>query len=191
MKKFASLLLAVMLLLCVCACDTHEADYSDGDGNSELISLENKKVSRDDIEFNVVSIDEERDKNLIKRYKSIYAKEDFSIKFEKVKVSGGKAYVAAEDTAPVYPEKTALPEYDTAALKAVMLELYSQKAKAPLDETAAFVSEPKFTIKSFTGKLVVTYNIYFEPTVDELGVECYKSMKRVRLTGDLYTYEVE
>ncbi len=189
MKKLLALLLALMLIFCVCACDTGEADYSDGDGNSELISLENKKVSRDDIEFNVVSIEEERDKNLIKRYKSVYVKEDFTIKIEKVKATNG-AYVAEEDATPQYPEKTVLPQYDLVALKAVMLELYAEKAKTALAEDA-FVSEPKFTVKSFTGKLVVTYNVYFEPAVDEMGVTCYKSQKRIRLTGDLYTYEVE
>ena len=188
-KRILALLLAFVLLFSVCACDTGEPDYSDGDGNSELISLENKKVSRDDIEFNVVSIEEERDNNLIKRYKSVYAKEDFTVKIEKVKAANG-AYVTDEDTVPQYPEKTVLPQYDLAALKAVMLELYAAKAKDALPQDA-FVSEPKFAVKSFTGKLVVMYNVYFEPTVDEMGVTCYKSAKRVKLTGNLYTYEVE
>ncbi len=189
MKRFLALLLAFVLVFCVCACDTGEADYSDGDGNHELISLENKKVSRDDIEFNVVSIEEERDKNLIKRYKSVYVKEDFTVKIEKVKVGGG-AYIPAEEAEPQYPEKTVLPQYDLATLKAVMLELYAEKTKEELP-VDAYVSEPKFTVKSFTGKLLVTYNVYFEPTTDSMGVTCYKSQKRVRLTGDLYTYEVE
>ena len=189
MKRILALLLALLLLFSVCACDTGEPDYSDGDGNSELISLENKKVSRDDIEFNVVSIEEERDNNLIKRYKSVYVKEDFALKIEKVKVPNG-AYVTDEDAVPQYPEKTILPQYDLAALKAVMLELYEEKEKGPLPQDA-FVSEPKFAVKSFTGKLVVTYNLYFEPSVDEMGITCYKSAKRVKLSGALYTYEVE
>lgn len=191
MKKIA-LLLSVLILFCscLCACSVDDNDYSDGDGNSELISMENKKISNDDIEFKVVSIDEEKEQNKVKTYKSVYEAADFSVKLEKVKTSGN-IYVTDDKLSPKYPEKTLLPEYDIEALKSIMAEAYFAKTNTILDETIMFVSQPEFSVKSFTGKLVVTYYIYFEPLVDEFGVTCYKSAKRLRLTGDLYTYSVQ
>ena len=191
MKKTA-LLLALLLTVCfcLCACNNEEPDYSDGDGNSELISMENKKVSDDDIEFNVVSVADDKNHSLVKTYKTDYTAEDFSVKFEKVKGSN-YAYVSEEDNIPKYPEIILLPEYDLASLKAIMLEAYAAKYGEPLDETTAFVSQPTFATRNFTGKLVVTYVIYTEPTFDKAGIPCYSTTKRVSLTGDLYTFIVE
>ncbi len=190
MKKTALLLVLLLLVSCLCACTAQPEDYSDGDGNSELISMENKKVSTDDIEFNVVSADSLSTPSVIKTYRTEFTSDDFSAKFQKVKGSG-EFYVAEEDLAPVYPEKTLLPEYNLDVLFGILNEKYLAKYETSLSPDVDFVSQPKFSTRSFTGKLVVTYVIYSNPTVDELGVACYESSRRVTLTCDLYDFKIE
>lgn len=191
MKKIALLLCAAVLFsLCLCACRNEPEDYSEGDGNSEFISMENKKVSTDDIEFNVVSADSLSEPSVIKTYKTEFLPEDFTVKFQKVKVSDC-VYVAEEDRLPVYPEKTVLPEYDTAALYQILAAKYFEKYGEAIDGADVFVTAPKFSTRNFTGKLLITYLIYSSPDTDELGVACYKAAKRVTLTCDLYDFKVE
>ncbi len=191
MKKLLSLL-CVILAVCflMCACDNEALfDYSDGDGNNELITMENQKVSGDDIGITVVS-QNEKDRNKVKVFKKDFTAEDFEVEFKKVKVSDF-AYVTEEDRVPQYPEKITLPEYDLAAFKQIMLDAYALKYGALADNGSVFVSEPRFATRNFTGRLVVTYTVYMSPATDSLGIGCYKEARRVVLTADLYTYEVE
>ena len=190
MKKRALVLMLSLFVLCLCACTAQPEDYSDGDGNSELISMENKKVSTDDIEFNVVSADSLSQPSVIKTYKTEFTADDFSVKFQKVKGSEF-FYVTEEDLTPLYPEKTLLPEYDLAVLYSILEQKYFEKYGMALDTPTEFVSQPRFSTRSFTGKLVITYTIYSTPTTDELDVSCYDSAKRVTLTCDLYDYKIE
>ena len=191
MKKLLSLM-CLMLVVCfiMCACDNEALlDYSDGDGDNKLIIMENQKVSGDEIGITVVSVDE-KEKNKVKVFKKEFAAEDFSVDFKKVKVSNF-AYVIEEDKAPQYPEKITLPQYDLAAFKEIMLNAYSEKYGTLPENGSVFVSEPRFTTKNFTGRLVVTYTVYMSPATDEFGVGCYKEARRVVMTADLYTYEIE
>lgn len=191
MKKLLSLL-CLILAVCflMCACDNEALlDYSDGDGNNELITMENQKVSGDEIGITVVSVDN-KDKNKVKVFKKDFTTEDFSVEFKKVKVSDF-AYVTEEDRTAQYPEKITLPQYDLAAFKEIMLNAYSEKFGALPENGSVFISEPRFTTKNFTGRLVVTYTVYMSPATDNLGVGCYKEARRVVMTADLYTYEIE
>lgn len=191
MKKILALVLTLLLVSsCLCACDRNDEAYSEGDADSKLITMESKKVSRDDIEFKVVATDDGDDQSRVKIFKTDFVSEDFSVKFEKVKVQGG-IYVPESELSPQYPEKVALPEYDLAVLKDIMLSAYAAKYETPIDETVSFVSEPIFTTRSFTGKLVVTYTVYSEPMIDGMGVTCYGSARRIRMVTDLYTFAVE
>lgn len=191
MKKILAFVLTLLLVSsCLCACDRNDEAYSEGDADSKLITMESKKVSRDDIEFKVVATDESNDQSRVKIFKTDFVPEDFSVKFEKVKVQDG-IYVPESELSPQYPEKVTLPEYDLAVLKDIMLSAYAAKYETPIDETVSFVSEPIFTTRSFTGKLVVTYTVYSEPTTDSMGVTCYGSAKRIRMVTDLYTFAVE
>ena len=189
MRKLSLLLVLVIAVsLCFCACNDTPPDYSDGDGNEELLSMENKKISSDNIEFSVVTVDDERQQSMVKTYKTEFLAEDFEAEYKKLKISGN-AYVEESEKIASYPQKIMLPEYDLAALKSIMLSFYSEKY-GPLDESTSFVCEPQFSAKTFTGKLVATYKIYLDKTLDEEGAECYKAAKQVTLTCDLYTYEV-
>lgn len=191
MKKILALVLTLLLVSsCLCACDRNDEAYSEGDADSKLITMESKKVSRDDIEFKVVATDDGDDQSRVKIFKTDFVSEDFSVKFEKVKVQGG-IYVPESELSPQYPEKVALPEYDLTVLKDIMLSAYAAKYETPIDETVSFVSEPIFTTRSFTGKLVVTYTVYSEPMIDGMGVTCYGSARRIRMVTDLYTFAVE
>lgn len=191
MKKLLSLLCVILAFsFLLCACDNMaELDYSDGDGNNELITMENKKVSGDDIGLTIVSVEDE-DRNMVKVFKKDYTADDFSFDFKKVKVSD-YAYVTEEDKVAQYPEKITLPQYDLEALRSIMLTAYAEKYGALPENGSVFVSEPKFTTRNFTGRLVVTYTVYLGPATDSLGIGCYSEARRVILTGDLYTYEVE
>lgn len=191
MKKILALVLTLLLVSsCLCACDRNDEAYSEGDADSKLITMESKKISRDDIEFKVVATEDDDDQSRVKTFKTDFVAEDFSVKFEKVKVQGG-IYVPETELLPQYPEKVVLPEYDLAVLKDIMLSAYAAKYETLIDETVSFVSEPAFTTRSFTGKLVVTYTVYSEPTIDGMGVTCYGSAKRIRMVTDLYTFAVE
>ena len=65
----------------------------------------------------------------------------------------------------------------------IAVAAYTEKYGA-LPEGAT-VTEPKFTTKNFTGKLVVSYTVYYEPAVDEMQVACFKKAAKITLTGDL------
>lgn len=189
MKKIIQLIcFALAFCFLLCACDNAAADYSDADGNSELITMENKKISGDDIGVSVISV-ESKDKNKIKVFKTEFVDSDFSFEFKKLKVSGF-AYVSEDEKTPQYPEKISLPEYDLTVFKEIMLTAYEQKFGALPEEGTFFVSEPQFSTRNFTGRLVVTYIVYTDPTADGLGISCYGEARRVTMTADLYTYEV-
>ncbi len=192
MKKICLMLCAVLAVCSfMCACENDiQYDYSDGDATGELISMENKKVSDDEIGITVVTLEDEDAHNKVKVYKSNFVYEDFSFKYEKVRVSDF-AYVTDADALPQYPEKVVLPEYDLATLRTIMLTAYAEKFGELKEDGSVYISQPKFTTKNFTGRLVVTYTIYLHPATDEFGVGCYKEAKRVVMTSDLYTYEVE
>ena len=192
MKKFC-LMLCVILAVCsfMCACESGlQYDYSDGDATGELISMENKKVSDDEIGITVVTLEDKENLNKVKVYKSDFVYDDFSFKYEKVRFSD-YAYVADEDMMPQYPEKIVLPEYDLAALRTIMLTAYAEKYGELKEDGSIFISQPKFTTKNFTGRLVVSYAVYSHPATDEFGVGCYSDAKKIVMTCDLYTYEVE
>jgi hypothetical protein len=187
MKKLLVLLCACLVVLSLCACNNSaEFDYSD-EANDGLISMESQKISGDDIGISVVSSDQD-DINKVKVYKLEYTAEDFSAEIKDKKVSSF-AYVTDEEKAPRYPEKITLPQYDLEALREIAVAAYTEKYGA-LPEGAT-VTEPKFTTKNFTGKLVVSYTVYYEPAVDEMQVACFKKAAKITLTGDLYTWEVE
>ena len=190
MRKISLLLvLIISVCLCFCACNDSPPDYSDGDGNEELLSMENKKISSDNIEFSVVTVDDERAQSMVKTYKTEFAYEDFKAEYKKLKGSE-KYYVEEADNAPSYPQKVLLPEYDIAVLDAIARQFYEEKYGV-LEEGGFFICKPQFSAKTFTGKLTVTYKFYLEKTTDEEGAECYASAKQLTLTCDLYTYEVD
>ena len=189
MRKICLLLVLIMsVCLCFCACNDTPPDYSDGDGNQELISMENKKISSDNIEFSVVTVDDEREQSMVKTYKTEFALEDFKAEYKKLKVST-VVYVSENDLIVSYPQKVLLPEYDIAVLDSIACQLFEEKYGA-LEEGSFFICKPQFSAKTFTGKLNITYKFYLEKSVDETGVECYASAKQITLTCDLYTYEV-
>lgn len=188
MKKLHILLaLIVVFSMFVCACKESPSSYNDGTGNSEMLSMENKKISTDDIEFSVVT-DDEDERNTVKTYKTEFLYEDFEVKFDDIKAND-YIYVTEADEAPVYPKKTLLPEYDLDALKAIMLEYYVGEYGA-LDEKASFVCQPVFSTKNFTGKLIVTYKVYTDPTIDEFANKCFATGKEITLTCELYDYKI-
>ncbi|MBR3594300.1 MAG: hypothetical protein IKL44_06480 [Clostridia bacterium] len=187
MKKLLVLLCAILVVLSLCACnDSAEFDYSD-EANNELISMESQKISGDDIGISVVSPAQE-DTNKVKVYKLEYIADDFSFEIKDKKVSSF-AYLTDEEKVPSYPQKTTLPQYDLEAMREIAVAAYTEKY-GELPE-GAVVTEPKFTTKNFTGKLVVNYTVYSEPAVDEMQVNCFKKAVKITMTGDLYTWEVQ
>ncbi len=187
MKKLSLLLCVLITVMCLCACNnTAEFDYSDED-NGELISMENRKISGDDIGLTVVS-PEEDEQNKVKVYKTEFTAADFSAEIKEKKVSDF-AYLTEEEKTPRYPEKVSLPQYDLAALKDIATAKYIDK-KGNLPE-GFLLSAPQFSTKNFTGKLVITYTAYSGPAVDNTEVACFSRAERITLICDLYTYEVE
>ena len=185
MKKLALLLCVLMAVMCLCACNTTaEFDYSDED-NGELISMENHKISGDEIGLSVVSNEEQ---NKVKVYKTEFTADDFSAEIKDKKVSSF-VYLTDEEKSPRYPAKVNLPQYDMQELKDIAVAKYIDKSGS-LPASVA-ITAPQFSVKSFTGKLVITYTFYSSPALDEYSVKCFTKAERVTLTGDLYTYEVE
>lgn len=191
MKKRVTLLcliLAVCFMFCACESGL-QYDYSDGDDTGELITAENEKVSDDKIGITVVTPNN-KDENKIKVHKTEFLFEDFSFKYEKARFNNF-AYVSETDTTPQYPEKIALPQYNLEALREIMLKAYTERYGEIKEDGSVYIAQPRFTTRNFTGKLVVTYTIYLQPSTDERGIGCYKDAKRIVMTCDLYTYVTE
>ncbi len=187
MRKFMLTLCVIMSVLCLCACnDTAELDYGDGN-NGELISYESHKVSGDEIGLSVVDL-EQQPENKVKVYKTEFTADELTIEIKEKKISTF-VYIPEEENTPRYPEKVKLPEYSGEMFKAIVINAFIEKYGV-LPERSV-ITEPEFSVKSFSGKLIVNYNIYCTPTADAEGKECFCSAYRVTLTGDLYTYEVE
>ncbi len=186
MKKLSLLLCIIITVMCLCACErTAEFDYSDED-NGELISMENRKISGDEIGLTIVAPEETHNK--VKVYKTEFTAEDFTSEIKDKKLSAPIS-IPEEEKAARYPEKVSLPQYDLAAFRDIATAKYIDK-KGNLPEGFT-LSAPQFSTKSFTGKLIISYTAYSSPSEDENGVKVYAHADRITLSGDLYTYEVE
>ena len=188
MKK-VNILLAFILAfsMLLCACKESPTTFNDGTGNNEMLSMENKKISTDNIDFSIIS-EEEQKPNMIKTYKTEFTAEDFSVKWSNIKTSD-YIYVSAEDEMPTYPKRTELPTYDTAVLEDIVVSLYEGEYGA-FDRATGFITAPTFQAKNFTGKLVISYKVYTSPMVDSMGNKCFAEGKNVVLTCDLYEYKI-